>query len=273
MLAPRPAKSRRLRVPKAAVLAIGSPYAAAIKLGRFDNPEHVIVAIVGAIVAHGVLALGAGLTHAVHEHEEPRRKVEITAALEKPPPPPPKPVEPPKAKEPPPEPKEKLARPSEPPPAPAQAAKVIAAAPTADGPVDMSGFDLVVGEAKTYSGGYSSSKGTSTVAVAEPAKVGGIPNVPRKDFSRSAAPARDDWTCPWPEEEQTTDIREAKVAIRVRVDRDGDPKSVEIVNAPPGGFGAAAQQCAGNEKYLPALDMNGDRIGAVTPPFVVHFYR
>jgi periplasmic protein TonB len=269
MVAVRPAKSRRLRVPRGAVQAPGSPFAAVIKLGRFDNPEHVVIAIVGAILAHGAIGLVVGLTHAVVEHDEPRRKVEVVAALEKPPTPPPAP-EPPK-----PEPSKPVEPPTkaprnEPPPAPAEAAKVIAQADDAAGPADMTSFDLVVGQGKSYAGGITSSKGTSTVAVAENAHIGGKPAA---DLSRAASPASEDWNCPWPEEEQTTDIGEAKVAIRVHVDRDGDPESIEIVNAPPGGFAEAARQCARMETFQPALDASGERVASVTPPFIVHFYR
>ena len=53
-------------------------------------------------------------------------------------------------------------------------------------PADLTGFDLVMGQAKSYAGGYSSSKGTSTKPIEDPgARIGGVPNAQR-DLSRAA---------------------------------------------------------------------------------------
>jgi hypothetical protein len=274
MVALRQGRTRRLRVPKAMVAAKGSPFAAVIKLGRFDNPEHVVIAIIGAILAHGVIGLGVGLTHVVVKHDEPRRKVEVAVALQKPPPPVPKPPEPPPPKppEPPPEHHEKVARTSEP-PAPAQAARVVAQADIPSGPVDMTAFDLVVGKGDTYAGGYTASSGTSKVAVENVQATPHATGPPQASRARPPAPARTDWACTWPEDAQETDIRDARTSIRVHVDRDGEPEEVDIVSSPSPSFAEAARRCALGESYRTALDDAGKAIAGVTPLFIVHFVR
>ena len=195
----------------------------------------------------------------------------MVVALEKPPPPPP-PREPPPPR--PPEarsPKPSRAPVNKAPPAPAQAGKVIAAAPDPNAPIDMTGFNLVVGEGKSYAGGASSAKGTSTQAIPDVnARVGGKPNA--VDQSRAAAPLHRDWSCPWPDEEQTSDLRDMRVTIRVHLDADGLPISIETLNAPPGGFAAAAKRCAESEPYSAAHDSNGRPVASATA-LVVHFYR
>ncbi len=136
----------------------------------------------------------------------------------------------------------------------------------------MTGFNLVVGEGKNYAGGYSSAKGTSAEAIPDVnARIGGKPNA--VDQSRAASPIHRDWFCAWPEEEQTSDLRDARVTIRVQIDADGSPGSVEVLNAPPGGFAAAARTCAEGERYSSAHDLNGESIPSTTAPFVVHFLR
>jgi hypothetical protein len=212
----------------------------------------------------------AGLSHAVsHDGPSPPKQQQIVVALEQQPAPPPRP----------PPPRPPVARTSKPvrgpvnkaPPAPAQAGKVIAAAPDPSAPVDMTGFDLVVGEGKSYAGGYSSAKGTSTQAIPDVnARVGGKPNA--VDQTRAAAPLHRDWSCPWPEEEQTSDLRDMRVTIRVHLDADGLPTSIQTLNAPPGGFAAAARSCAQHETYSAAHDSNGRPVPSATA-LVVHFFR
>jgi protein TonB len=234
--------------------------------GRWSRP---LGAAIIALVFHGALGMIAGVTHAVsHEAPTPVPQQQIAVVLEKPPPPPPPPPHPPEARTP------KMGRPTanKAPPAPAQAGKVIAADPDPNAPVDMTGFNLVVGEGKSYAGGYSSAKGTSTQAIPDVnARVGGKPNA--VDQSRAAAPLHRDWSCAWPEEERTSDLRDARVTIRVQIDADGLPGSVEVLNAPPGGFAEAARNCAEGEKYSAAHEVNGKPVPSATTPFVVHFLR
>jgi hypothetical protein len=139
----------------------------------------------------------------------------------------------------------------------------------------MTGFDLVVGQGKSYAGGYSSAKGTSQHEVVDQrAKVGGVPDAPPgPDLSRPAAPANSDWGCSWPEEAQDSDVRSARVTIRVKVRADGFADGVEVLNAPPGGFAEAARRCAEDEMYRPALDPLGKPVASNTHPFNVHFLR
>jgi protein TonB len=251
---------RREESPLSAVLEFG-----ARGHGRWSRP---LGAAVIALLFHAVLGAVGGLSHAVSHDEPPAGRQQMVVALEKLPPPPPAP------RPPPPE-----ARPQKPvrspvnkaPPAPAQAGKVVAAAPDPNAPLDMTGFNLVVGEGKSYAGGYSSPKGTSTQAIPDVnARVGGKSNA--VDQSRAAAPLHRDWSCPWPEEEQTSDMREARVSIRVHLDADGLPTSVETLNPPPGGFAAAAKRCAEGETYSAAHDTNGRPVASITA-LVVHFYR
>ena len=144
----------------------------------------------------------------------------------------------------------------------------------ASGPADLTGFDLVVGEGKSYAGGYTAAKGTSTRAVETPnAVVGGVPNAPAPDLSRPATPLRRDWACAWPDEAQDSDLREVRATIRVSVGTDGVPSRVEILSAPPGGFGEAARRCAERELYRPGLDRNGKPIAVETHLFNVRFIR
>jgi hypothetical protein len=234
--------------------------------GRWSRP---LGAAIIALLFHAALGVIAGVTHSVsHDAPAPVAPRQIAVMLAKPQPPPPPPPHPPEARTP------KMGRPivNKVPPAPAQAGKVIAAAPDPNAPVDMTGFNLVVGEGKSYAGGYSSGKGTSTQAIPDlNARVGGKPNA--VDQSRAASPLHRDWACAWPEEEQTSNLRDARVTIRVQIDTDGLPRSVEVLNAPPGGFAEAARACAEGEKFHAAHDLNGSPVVSTTAPFVVHFLR
>jgi hypothetical protein len=63
-----------------------------------------------------------------------------------------------------------------------------------------------------------------------------------------------------------------RVTIRVHLDTDGFPTSIETLNAPPGGFAAAARSCAQHETYSAAHDSNGRPVASATA-LVVHFFR
>jgi len=264
-------RRRVLRVSREDVRESASPLTAVLELGqrghgRWSRP---LGAAIIALVFHAALGIIAGVTHAV-SHDAPAAVAprQIAVMLEKPPAPPPPPPRPPEARTP------KMGRPAvnKAPPAPAQAGEVIAAAPDPNAPVDMTGFNIAVGEGKTYAGGYSSAKGTSTEAIPDVnARVGGKPNA--VDQSRAGSPAHRDWSCAWPQEEQTSDLRDARVTIRVQIDADGLPMKVDVLNAPPGGFAEAARACAEGEKFLAAHDLNGRPVVSTTAPFVVHFLR
>jgi hypothetical protein len=251
---------RRAESPLSAVLQFGER-----GHGRWSRP---LGAAAIAILFHAALGAIGGLSHAVSHDEPPPARQQLVVALQKAPPPPPAPQpRPPEARS-----QKPVRSPvNKAPPAPAQAGKVVAAAPDPNAPVDMTGFNLVVGEGKSYAGGYSSAKGTSTQAIPDVnARVGGKRNA--VDQSRAAAPLHRDWSCPWPEEEQTSDMRDARVTIRVHLDADGLLTSVETINSPPGGFAAAAKRCAENETYSAARESNGKPVASITT-LVVHFYR
>jgi hypothetical protein len=151
---------------------------------------------------------------------------------------------------------------------------VIAQAPAPSGPADLTTFDLVVGQGETYAGGRSSAQGTSKNAVADPnAKIGGVPDAPVSDLSRPAAPLRREWACPWPDEMKDSDVRYAKVTIRVGVTRDGAASKVDVLEAPPGGFAEAARRCAEREQYQIARDTHGRPTAGDTRLINVNFHR
>src|SRR5277367_4101849 len=110
-------------------------------------------------------------------------------------------------------------------PAAAAAGKVVTAAPTPDRPLDMTSFDMAIGKGNVYAGGVTASSGTSLTAVTDThASARGT----GPSRARIAAPARTDWACAWPqEEEENTDLHSVRVLIAVHVDRDGEAQSVD----------------------------------------------
>jgi periplasmic protein TonB len=156
-------------------------------------------------------------------------------------------------------------------PAAAAAGRVVTAAPTPDRPLDMTSFDMAIGKGNVYAGGVTASSGTSLTAVTDThASARGT----GPSRARIAAPARTDWACAWPqEEEENTDLHSVRVLIAVHVDRDGEAQSVDILGPAAAPFERAARQCALNEPYLFARDESGHAVASTTPPFSVHFFR
>jgi TonB family protein len=262
-------KRLKYRVP----LRLGSradpPFGRVFELGNGgSNKRRWMVAALSLAVYVGVVSLA--LLAPREEPPSPRpREVPITALMAPPEPPPPQP--PPVEPEP-----EKRPAPSQKatPPAAAQTAKALTRADTAPGPVDLSDFDLVVGQADSYAGGVSAAAGTSPTAVNTlSARPAGRAERTRPSEARPAAPTRGDWSCAWPEDEQQSDRREARVAISVTVTPSGRPQDVVVIGNPSTGFAEAARQCALRESFAPALDAQGHRVQSQTPPFVVHFVR
>ncbi len=160
-----------------------------------------------------------------------------------------------------------------PPPPPAEASQVVTR--PADGPVDLSGFSIATGHAAMYGGGYTSGNGTNRNAVTSNA-ARTVPHPARASGpsqAREAQPARRDWSCGWPEDAQESDLREARVTVKVDVSADGDPTGVQVQGSALGGFGEAARHCALSEQYRPALDAAGHRVAGETPLLLVHFLR
>jgi hypothetical protein len=244
------------------------PFERVFELGNGgSNKRRWMVAALTLVVYVGVVSLAL-----LAPREEPplprQREVPITALMaptEPPPTPPPLKPEPEKR----PAPSQKAT-----PPAAAQTAKALTRADTAPGPVDLSDFDLVVGQADSYAGGVSAAAGTSPTAVSTlSARPVGRAEHARPSEARPAAPTRGDWSCAWPEDEQQGDRREARVAISVMVTPSGRPQDVVVIGNPSTGFAEAARQCALRETFAPALDAQGHRVQSQTPPFVVHFVR
>ena len=153
------------------------------------------------------------------------------------------------------------------PPAAAVAGKVVARAAAApDQPLDMTGFDMVVGKGDVYAGGFTAAAGTNKNAVDDERATAHGTAPPHASMARGASPLRRDWSCSWPDEEQSGALRDVQVLIRVHVDPDGAPQTVDLLSAAPPGFQRAARQCALDESYRVALDDSGHATGSTTSP-------
>jgi protein TonB len=254
----------KYRVPHAAVAdSAGGPYGIAERIGRYSAGWRWPTAFGATVLVHFGLATLAYVGD--REHRVIAAPPQQIITLERPPPPPPE-LEPP-----PPEPRPRPVR--SPPPAAAQSGKVVAAAPAPEEPVDLTSFTMPVGTSESYAGGLTASTGTSTVAVTDPranarGTVGGKGNQ-----ARPAGPARHDWSCPWPEEEQSSDLFDARVIVRVAVSQTGRAEQVDVLNSPKDSFAQAARACARSEPFRPARNEAGHEVAGLTPPFAVHFVR
>jgi len=253
----------KYRVPHAEVAnAAGGPYGIAERIGRYSAGWRWPTAVGATFVVHLTLAALAYVGDREHRPLAAPRQQIIT--LERPPPPPPEPVPPP---EPPPRPVRS------PPPAAAQSGKVVTALPAPTEPVDLTTFTMPVGKSESYAGGLTASSGTSTVAVTDPrASARGVVGG-KGSQARPAGPARHDWSCPWPEEEQSSDLHDTRVIIRVAVSDTGRAEHVEVLNSPKDSFAQAALACARSEPFRPARNDAGRDVAGLTPPFAVHFVR
>jgi hypothetical protein len=248
----------KYRVPHAAVGdASGGPYAIAERIGRHSASWRWPTALAVTVGVHTLLGFLAFLGDREHQPAVPKPEQVVT--LERPPPP----EAPPPAPEPPPPPQKR--QPSAP---AAAAAKVVAAAVDANQPVDMTSFSMPVGTSDAYAGGFTAPSGTSTVAVAEPARV-----VRPSGKARTAGPARREWSCPWPEAEQSGDLHDASVRIVIHVGTDGRASTVDVLQSPKDSFAEAARTCALSEPFRPELDDSGHAVAGLTPPISVHFVR
>ncbi len=256
-----PKRRRRFKVPRGFMGL--KPTSLGDARAERATPVHLAIAVLLTLALYGLI--GTFVLRNVHAPPAPRvlvtssvqlqRKVEVAQPLPPPPPPPP----------------QRQARRTPAPAAPAAAAKVVARAEAQ--PLDFSGFDIVAGESTHYVGGFTAPNGTGQNAVTDPnattkGVVGG-----HASLARVAGPARKDWACAWPDEAQDSELHDLRVSVRVHLDMDGAPQSVEVLGSPAAGFAAAARACALAEEYRPALDDEGHRVAAVTPMFVVHFVR
>jgi hypothetical protein len=79
------------------------------------------------------------------------------------------------------------------------------------------------------------------------------------------------WDCPFPLPNERGGKEEANVLVVVHVENDGKPLSVDVLEDPGGGFGAAAKKCALEKAYQAPRDVNGKPLRATTFPFYIHF--
>jgi protein TonB len=256
-------------------------------LAAFQAPSPAVRAILSAAFALATMAtisIVAHLFRPVPELTIDNTPIDVT--LDEPPPPPPPPTAEPD--EPKPEPKAvplPLPTAAPPLPSPAQAAKVVAVEPDPNKPLDFTNT-IIQGTANEYAGGVTSSEGTSNQAVRNvAAQNGGVPNgagnepnapavqqAARPSRARPAGLMSHDWRCPFPPEADTAQIDEALVMLDVTVRADGTPASVRILRDPGNGFGRMAYQCAMRQRFVTALDADGNSIqGVVRAP--VHFNR
>jgi biopolymer transport protein ExbD len=79
------------------------------------------------------------------------------------------------------------------------------------------------------------------------------------------------WDCAFPSPAERKGKDEANVLVVVHVETDGKPLSVDVLQDPGGGFGAAATKCALEKAYQSPRDVNGRPIRSTTFPFFIHF--
>lgn len=269
-------------------LAVGTESIAQLILGPGAPKRHrgLVWAVLATVSLHG--ATGALAWHAWRSGasvappaKPPAPALRIDHVVELPPPPAkPPPVEPPppparaehpriRAKVSRPAPKE---APASPPSEPAQAGEVIAAK-EAQAPLDFTGFDIASGQAPRYAGGVTASSGRSTTAVAPGGGNGTEGSGPGTSAARPVQlPARN-WSCPWPKEADALRIDEQTVVLRVVVTPEGGVTSAELLSDPGHGFGQAALTCARRARFEAAMDRNGQRYLATSPPIRVRFTR
>ena len=177
----------------------------------------------------------------------------------------------------------------------ARAGQVIARATQPGETVDLTGFDLVTGEARSYAGGLTATGGTSREAVHELPAVAPLRPVERGSPKPTARPQSElpppplapagpdrssqvsllegEWQCPWPKEADEEQIDEQVVTLRVKVRDDGTVEEAWLLQDPGRGFGQAALSCARRTRFNPARDREGNPIRSLSPPIRVHFTR
>src|SRR5262249_50893260 len=159
---------------------------------------------------------------------------------------------------------------------PAPASQVIARAPAASEPVDMTGFTIVAGDGERSAGGFIAPDGSRDGAAAAPAPpTPATPPArpPRARRGRRGGAAHGLGSCPGRGEGRAGPARDVGVRIAVRVPATGSAESVTVLDDAASSFARAARRCALGETYRAALDEGGQPIAGTTRPFVVHFQR
>lgn len=244
----------------------------------------VLVAGLGAAVAHALLSLGALWVASlprpanVERAEDVTQMVDIVLDRTAPVAPPPT-----------------LQPTAPPPPAQLPRARSVAAPHAAAAPEAAQGGQLstqaptpemldfgdtfVTADGPTHLGGITESGGTSHDAVRDSrARAGGIEGGSGADTSgvdRSRVPVLAGgahWDCPFPDEADAAGIESAVVGLEVRVAADGGVESVTVSRDPGNGFGREARRCALSRRWSAALDRAGNPV-AMTTAVNVRFAR
>ncbi|MDX2051405.1 MAG: hypothetical protein SFV15_03380 [Polyangiaceae bacterium] len=173
-----------------------------------------------------------------------------------------------------------------PPPVAAEAAQVITQEPDPSAPLDLTAEGFVTGTAESYAGGYTTSKGSSKVAVSQKPSTVGLPGgtrpaasvaAPAVDLSKPATWATGDimQRCGFPPEADAAQVDFARVVLTVSVSASGSITGVSILSETPAGlgFGTRAKSCANRTTFLPARDRLGKPIAGVAGPIKVNFTR
>lgn len=173
-------------------------------------------------------------------------------------------------------------------PAAAESGKVLTSEPEPDEPLDLTGEGFISGTGSRFSGGVTTSDGTSNKAVRNvDARGDGVQGAQGKtDGARGTAPPAVDksrpaglppganWnTCGFPPEADAEQINQARVRVVVVVGTDGRPTSVNVLSDPGYGFGRIARNCAMRFTYPPGLDKLGNPAPRATRPFAITFTR
>jgi protein TonB len=156
---------------------------------------------------------------------------------------------------------------------------VLTAEPDPNEPLDLTGNTFVQGNADSYAGGITASKGTATEAVRSrearaDGAVGGTgkAGVSSVDRSRPAGTLQRNWDCPFPAEAELEQINYQQVNVAVTVSETGKPLDVKVLGNTTFGFGRAAQRCALGKTFVPALNRDGVPV-TTTIAIVVTFLR
>lgn len=239
------------------------PYAIAARIGGYSAGWRWPMALATTLAIHAALTVLAYLGDQEHREVAPPPQQIVTLERAPPAPPEPPPPPPPPPRQPPPR---RTAA-----PAAAQSGRVVTATPHPTEPEDLTSFAMPVGKSESYAGGLSAASGASTVAVSDPrASARGVGG---ESQARPASPARRDWACAWPEEEQASDLHDLRVTVRVRVSETGRAEQVDVLSSPKDSFTQAARACAQGETFRPARNDAGQEVAGLTSPFAVHFVR
>ncbi len=140
-------------------------------------------------------------------------------------------------------------------------------------------FQLVMSAIDRMKAGGATNIAFGTIVAPAPAAAGGQPAAPTAKAAapvtgptpapHASVPSGTKWDCPFPS--SGGGRSEANVLVRVHVENDGKPLSVDVLEDPGAGFAEAAKTCALGKAYEAARDVNGRPIRSTTFPFYIQF--